>query len=56
MDAVYRRPERPSDADHSDDALQDAYLSGMTISELAEQFEASPERIRERLRNMDLIF
>lgn len=56
MASVYRRPERPSDDDHSDDALQDAYLSGMTISELAQQFETSPARIRERLRQMDLIF
>ncbi len=42
--------------DDDDEALQDAYLSGVTIQEMADELGVSPAVIRQRLRDLDLIF
>ena len=36
--------------------IADAYLSGMTIQQIADELGASPARIRQQLADMDLIF
>lgn len=46
------RPELSDDGE----ALADAYLSGVTIREMAEELGLEDSEIRERLRNLDLIF
>lgn len=48
-------PERPSLAD-DDEALADAYLSGVSIREMADELGLHPAEIRQRLQDMDLIF
>ncbi|MBQ7849816.1 MAG: RecQ family ATP-dependent DNA helicase [Clostridia bacterium] len=48
-------PARPPLED-DDEALADAYLSGVTIEEMADELGLHPGEIRQRLRDMDLIF
>ena len=48
-------PPRPPLED-DDEALADAYLSGVTIGEMADELGLHPGEIRQRLRDMDLIF
>ncbi|MBQ8201963.1 MAG: RecQ family ATP-dependent DNA helicase [Clostridia bacterium] len=48
-------PARPPLED-DDEALADAYLSGVTVQEMADELDVSPSVIRQRLRDMDLIF
>ena len=48
-------PARPPLED-DDEALADAYLSGVTIQEMADELGVHPAVIRQRLADMDLIF
>ncbi|MBQ8554246.1 MAG: RecQ family ATP-dependent DNA helicase [Clostridia bacterium] len=48
-------PDRPPLGD-DDEALADAYLSGVTVQEMADELGVHPGEIRQRLRDMDLIF
>ena len=48
-------PPRPPLED-DDEALADAYLSGVTIQEMADELGMHPAEIRHRLQEMDLIF
>ena len=48
-------PPRPPLED-DDEALADAYLSGVTIQEMADELGVSTAVIRQRLQDMDLIF
>ncbi len=52
---IPRVPMRES-LDDDDEVLADAYLSGVTIQEMADELDVSPAVIRQRLRDMDLIF
>ena len=48
-------PQRPPlENDNAD--IADAYLSGMSIQQIADELERSPGEIRQRLMDMDLIF
>ena len=49
--ASLRPPLENDDAD-----IADAYLSGMSIQQIADELERSPGEIRQRLADMDLIF
>ena len=49
--APLRPPLENDDAD-----IADAYLSGMSIQQIADELERSPGEIRQRLADMDLIF
>ena len=53
-----RVPVKPARAPLEDDDcdVADAYLSGMTIQQIADELEVSPGEIRRRLDKMDLIF
>jgi superfamily II DNA helicase RecQ len=51
LPAPLRPPLENDDAD-----LADAYLSGMSIQQIADELERSPGEIRQRLSDMDLIF
>ena len=48
-------PPRPPLED-DDESLADAYLSGVSTQELADELGVSPAVIRQRLRDLDLIF
>ena len=55
------RPVQPSPPprialEDDDECLADAYLSGVSIEEMADELGVSPSEIRHRLREMDLIF
>ena len=55
------RPVQPSPPprialEDDDECLADAYLSGVSIEEMADELGVSPSEIRHRLRKMDLIF
>lgn len=55
------RPVQPSPLprialEDDDECLADAYLSGVSIEEMADELGVSPSEIRHRLREMDLIF
>ncbi len=50
------QPQERPEISASDDDLQDAYLSGVTIQEIADELGVSPSAVRQRLRDMDLIF
>ncbi len=50
-------PVSPRDPlDDDDQSLADAYLSGVTIQEMADELGVAPAVIRQRLRDLDLIF
>ncbi|MBE5796942.1 MAG: RecQ family ATP-dependent DNA helicase [Clostridiales bacterium] len=49
-------PPRPPMEDDDDEALADAYLSGVSIQEMADELGVHPAEIRRRLQEMDLIF
>ena len=48
-------PPRP-ELENNDDDLADAYLSGMSIQQIADELGLPPGEIRHRLAEMDLIF
>ena len=52
---VPETPARPP-LENTNEDLADAYLSGMTIQQMADELGVSPGQIRERLVDMDLIF
>ncbi len=52
----YARVLTRPDAAPDDDTIQDAYLSGRTIQQIAAQLDVEPAVIRQRLQDMDLIF
>ncbi len=47
-------PREPLENDDAD--IADAYLSGVSIQEMADELGVSPAVIRQRLAEMDLIF
>ncbi len=54
--AVQRAQPSHPPLENDDESLADAYLSGIPIQEIAEELNLLPEEVRERLRDMDLIF
>ena len=55
------RPVQPSPPprialEDDDECLADAYLSGVSIEEMADELGMHPAEIRHRLREMDLMF
>jgi len=48
-------PLRPP-LENDDEDIADAYLSGMSIQQIADELERSPAEVRQRLADMDLIF
>ena len=42
--------------ENDDSEISDAYLSGMSIQQIADELGVSPGEIRQRLADMDLIF
>lgn len=53
---VSTAPMQRPPLDDDDEALADAYLSGVTVQEMADELNVSPAVIRQRLQDMDLIF
>ena len=53
--ALPAAPARPPLED-DDESIADAYLSGTSITEMAEELGTSPAAIRQRLQDLDLIF
>ena len=48
-------PLRPP-LENDDADISDAYLSGMSVQQIADELGRSPGEIRQRLADMDLIF
>ncbi len=55
--STYAPPKLPAHPiENTDDDIQDAYLAGVAIQEIADELGVSPAAVRQKLQDMDLIF